>query len=301
MVVAASSGYMSKTRIEIDGDSGFCFGVVNAIEKAEQELATSNHLYCLGDIVHNSDEVDRLSTAGLEVIEHEDLPSLKNTKLLFRAHGEPPSVYEMARSNQVEVIDATCPVVLALQKRIRKAYQERMGVQIVIYGKKGHAEVNGLVGQTDGNAIVVESEADLKDVDFNKPIVLFSQTTKSIDGFKKLVDTINAQIYDVTQFVYYDTICRQVANRMDNIRKFAKAHELIFFVSGKKSSNGKVLYEECKKQNESTFFVSSADEVNETMLRPVASIGICGATSTPKWQMEAVKEKLKTLIENVSD
>lgn len=301
MVVAASSGYMSKTRIEIDGDSGFCFGVVNAIEKAEQELATSNHLYCLGDIVHNSDEVDRLSTAGLEVIEHEDLPSLINTKLLFRAHGEPPSVYEMARSNQVEVIDATCPVVLALQKRIRKAYQERMGVQIVIYGKKGHAEVNGLVGQTDGNAIVVESEADLKDVDFNKPIVLFSQTTKSIDGFKKLVDTINAQIYDATQFVYYDTICRQVANRMDNIRKFAKAHDLIFFVSGKKSSNGKVLYEECKKQNESTFFVSSADEVNETMLRPVASIGICGATSTPKWQMEAVKEKLKTLIENVSD
>lgn len=292
---------MSKTRIEIDTDSGFCFGVVNAIEKAEQELSTSHHLYCLGDIVHNSDEVERLSKAGLEVIEHKDLSSLKDTTLLFRAHGEPPAVYKQAKNNGITIIDATCPVVLALQKRILKAYTDYPLSQIVIYGKKGHAEVNGLVGQTEGNAIVVENEADLKDVDFNKPIVLFSQTTKSIDGFNGLVKRISEQIYDVTQFIYYDTICRQVANRMGNIRKFAKAHELIFFVSGKKSSNGKVLYEECKKQNESTYFVSSADEVTETMLRPVSSIGICGATSTPKWQMEAVKEKLKTLIKNVSD
>lgn len=292
---------MCEVMIEIDKDSGFCFGVVNAIEKAEQELKKSSHLYCLGDIVHNSDEVERLSKAGLEVIEHADLPALHNTKLLFRAHGEPPAVYEQARKNEVEIIDATCPVVLALQKRILKAYQQYPQAQIVIYGKKGHAEVNGLVGQTAGNAIVVENEADLKDVDFQKPIVLFSQTTKSIDGFKALVEQIEQKMQDASQFTYYDTICRQVANRMGNIRKFAREHELIFFVSGKKSSNGKVLFEECKKQNEKTYFVSSPDEITSAMYAGEKSIGICGATSTPKWQMEAVKDKLKILIENVSD
>lgn len=287
--------------IEIDKDSGFCFGVVNAIEKAEQELKHSGSLYCLGDIVHNSDEVERLSGAGLMVIGHEDLASLKATKLLFRAHGEPPAVYDQARANAIEIIDATCPVVLALQKRISKAYREFPVSQIVIYGKKGHAEVNGLVGQTDGSAIVVENEDDLKDVDFQRPIILFSQTTKSIDGFNSLVEKITEQIFDPGQFTYYDTICRQVANRMANIRKFAKEHDLIFFVSGKKSSNGKVLYEECKRQNERTFFVSSADEIEMSMLNNEKNIGICGATSTPKWQMEAVKEKLKKLIKNVSD
>lgn len=292
---------MSNVVIEIDQDSGFCFGVVNAIEKAEQELKQSHHLYCLGDIVHNSDEVERLSKEGLEVIEHKDLPSLHHTKLLFRAHGEPPVVYKQARANQVEIIDATCPVVLALQKRILKAYQQFPDAQIVIYGKKGHAEVNGLVGQTSGHAIVLESEADLKDVDFSKPIVLFSQTTKSIDGFNSLVSAIEQKMFDVSMFTYYDTICRQVANRMGNIRKFAREHELIFFVSGKKSSNGKVLFEECKKQNAKTYFVSSPDEITPAMYAGETSIGICGATSTPKWQMEAVKIKLKILIENVSN
>lgn len=292
---------MQQVVIEIDVDSGFCFGVVNAIDKAEQELKQSGQLYCLGDIVHNSDEVDRLSKAGLDVIEHKDLPNLHHTKLLFRAHGEPPAVYEQAKANEITIIDATCPVVLALQKRIYKAYRENPTAQIVIYGKKGHAEVNGLVGQTQGKAIVVENEADLVDVDFTRPVVLFSQTTKSIDGFNNLVAQIKEKIVDVSQFTYYDTICRQVANRMGNIRKFAREHELIFFVSGKKSSNGKVLFEECKKQNEKTYFVSSPQEITPQMYQGEKSIGICGATSTPKWQMQAVKEKLKILIGNVSD
>jgi 4-hydroxy-3-methylbut-2-enyl diphosphate reductase len=291
--------------IEIDGDSGFCFGVVNAIQKAEQELSVSNQLYCLGDIVHNSEEVERLSKAGLAVIEHADLANLHDTKLLFRAHGEPPMVYDQARANGVEIIDATCPVVLALQKRIRKAFEQYPEAQIVIYGKKGHAEVNGLVGQTDGKAIVVENEDDLQDVDFNKPIILFSQTTKSIEGFKSLVDKIKEQIFDVEQFTYYDTICRQVANRMANMRNFAQKHKLIFFVGDRKSSNGKVLYEECAKQNPSgTFFVSSPNDLSETMCSCIErcaysaqSIGICGATSTPKWQMEAVKNRITQIID----
>lgn len=291
--------------IEIDGNSGFCFGVVNAIEKAEQELKESGHLYCLGDIVHNSDEVNRLSEAGLEVIEHEDLPSLKNTKLLFRAHGEPPTVYKQAQNNGISIIDATCPVVLALQKRILKAYTDYPLSQIVIYGKKGHAEVNGLVGQTDGKAIVVENEDDLKDVDFTKPIILFSQTTKSTDGFYSLIEKIKTQISDVENFTYNDTICRQVANRMANMRNFAQKHQLIFFVGDRKSSNGKVLYEECAKQNPlGTFFVSSPNDIAEGMCLSIErcaysaqSIGICGATSTPKWQMEAVKNKIKEIVD----
>ncbi len=291
--------------IEIDSNSGFCFGVVNAIEKAEQELKESGHLYCLGDIVHNSDEVNRLSAAGLEVIEHEDLSSLKNTKLLFRAHGEPPAVYKQAQGNGVSIIDATCPVVLALQKRILKAYTDFPLSQIVIYGKKGHAEVNGLVGQTDGKAIVVENEDDLKDVDFSKPIILFSQTTKSTDGFYGLIEKIKAQVTDLENFTYNDTICRQVANRMANMRQFAQKHKLIFFVGDRKSSNGKVLFEECSKQNPlGTFFVSSPNDISEGMRVSVKacanaaqSIGICGATSTPKWQMEAVKNKIKEIVD----
>ena len=235
MVNETSRKGMQHPCVDIDNDSGFCFGVVNAIQKAEQELATSHHLYCLGDIVHNSDEVERLSKAGLQVIEHKDLAMLCNTKLLFRAHGEPPKVYEQARSNGVEIIDATCPVVLALQKRILKAWTENPNAQIVIYGKKGHAEVNGLVGQTQGEAIVVEHEDEIENIDFSKPIYLFSQTTKSIEGFKKLVEEIKSRMVEGVDFVYYDTICRQVANRMDNIKKFAREHDLVFFVSGKKN------------------------------------------------------------------
>ena len=291
---------MQKVIIEIDEDSGFCFGVVNAIKKAEEELDEKGGLYCLGDIVHNSDEVERLSKKGLKIIDHDDLSKLTNTKVLLRAHGEPPTTYKVAAANNVEILDATCPVVLALQKRILKAWTENPNAQIVIYGKKGHAEVNGLVGQTQGEAIVIEHEDEIENIDYSKPIYLFSQTTKSIEGFKKLVDEIKSRMDEGVDFVYYDTICRQVANRMDNIKKFAREHDLVFFVSGKKSSNGKVLFEECKKQNANTYFVSSAEEVDINVLsgKP-KSIGICGATSTPKWQMQEVKDKLKNIINYV--
>ena len=291
---------MQQVIIEIDEDSGFCFGVVNAIKKAEEELDEKGGLYCLGDIVHNSDEVERLAKKGLKIIDHDDLSKLTNTKVLLRAHGEPPATYKVAATNNVEILDATCPVVLALQKRILKAWTENPNAQIVIYGKKGHAEVNGLVGQTQGEAIVIEHEDEIENIDYSKPIYLFSQTTKSIEGFKKLVDEIKSRMDEGVGFVYYDTICRQVANRMDNIKKFAREHDLVFFVSGKKSSNGKVLFEECKKQNANTYFVSSAEEVDINVLsREPKSIGICGATSTPKWQMQEVKDKLKNIINYV--
>lgn len=291
---------MQSVIIEIDEDSGFCFGVVNAIKKAEEELDTVGSLYCLGDIVHNSDEVERLSRKGLKIIDHDDLSKLTDTKVLLRAHGEPPATYKLALTNNVEIVDATCPVVLALQKRILKAWTENPGAQIVIYGKKGHAEVNGLVGQTQGEAIVVENENEIDNIDFSKQIFLFSQTTKSLEGFKILVEKIKERMNEGVNFVYYDTICRQVANRMDNIRKFAREHDLVIFVSGKKSSNGKVLFEECKKQNSNTYFVSSADEVEMSMLSDKPRlIGICGATSTPKWQMQEVKDKLLTIINYV--
>ena len=291
---------MQSVIIEIDEDSGFCFGVVNAIKKAEEELDTVGSLYCLGDIVHNSDEVERLSKKGLKIIDHDDLSKLTDTKVLLRAHGEPPATYKLALSNNVEIVDATCPVVLALQKRILKAWTENPGAQIVMYGKKGHAEVNGLVGQTQGEAIVVENENEIDNIDFSKQIFLFSQTTKSLEGFKILVEKIKERMNEGVNFVYYDTICRQVANRMDNIRKFAREHDLVIFVSGKKSSNGKVLFEECKKQNSNTYFVSSADEVEMSMLSDNPRfIGICGATSTPKWQMQEVKDKLLTIINYV--
>ena len=291
---------MQQVMIEIDEDSGFCFGVVNAIKKAEEELDEKGGLYCLGVIVHNSDEVERLAKKGLKVIDHDDLSKLTNTKVLLRAHGEPPTTYKVAAVNNVEILDATCPVVLALQKRILKAWTENPNAQIVIYGKKGHAEVNGLVGQTQGEAIVIEHEDEIENIDYSKPIYLFSQTTKSIEGFQKLVDEIKSRMDEGVDFVYYDTICRQVANRMDNIKKFAREHDLVFFVSGKKSSNGKVLFEECKKQNANTYFVSSAEEVDINVLsgKP-KSIGICGATSTPKWQMQEVKDKLKNIINYV--
>ncbi|MBR3871406.1 MAG: 4-hydroxy-3-methylbut-2-enyl diphosphate reductase [Paludibacteraceae bacterium] len=291
---------MQPVIIEIDEDSGFCFGVVNAIKKAEEELDTVGSLYCLGDIVHNSDEVERLSKKGLKIIDHDDLSKLTDTKVLLRAHGEPPATYKLALTNNVEIVDATCPVVLALQKRILKAWTENPGAQVVIYGKKGHAEVNGLVGQTQGEAIVVENENEIDNIDFSKQIFLFSQTTKSLEGFKILVEKIKERMNEGVNFVYYDTICRQVANRMDNIRKFAREHDLVIFVSGKKSSNGKVLFEECKKQNSNTYFVSSADELEMSMLSDKPRlIGICGATSTPKWQMQEVKDKLLTIINYV--
>ena len=285
-------------KVEIDEGSGFCFGVVTAIHKAEEELAKGETLYCLGDIVHNSREVDRLKTMGLITINREEFKQLKNAKVLLRAHGEPPETYIIARENNIEIIDATCPVVLRLQKRIRQGYladsdEEK---QIVIYGKSGHAEVLGLVGQTDGKAIVIEKAEEAKKLDLNKSIRLFSQTTKSLDEFQEIVEYFKQHISPEATFEYYDTICRQVANRMPKLREFAATHDLIFFVSGKKSSNGKMLFEECLKVNANTHLIDNEKEIDPSLLQNVKSIGVCGATSTPKWLMEKIYNHIRTLI-----
>ena len=285
-------------KVEIDEGSGFCFGVVTAIHKAEEELAKGETLYCLGDIVHNSREVDRLKTMGLITINREEFKQLKNAKVLLRAHGEPPETYIIARENNIEIIDATCPVVLRLQKRIRQGYladsdEEK---QIVIYGKSGHAEVLGLVGQTDGKAIVIEKAEEAKKLDLNKSIRLFSQTTKSLDEFQEIVEYFKQHISPEATFEYYDTICRQVANRMPKLREFAATHDLIFFVSGKKSSNGKMLFEECLKVNANSHLIDNEKEIDPSLLQNVKSIGVCGATSTPKWLMEKSYNQIRTLI-----
>lgn len=285
-------------KVEIDEGSGFCFGVVTAIHKAEEELAKGEILYCLGDIVHNSREVDRLKTMGLITINREEFRQLKNAKVLLRAHGEPPETYMIARENNIEIIDATCPVVLRLQKRIRQGYladsdEEK---QIVIYGKSGHAEVLGLVGQTDGKAIVIEKAEEAKKLDLNKSIRLFSQTTKSLDEFQEIVEYFKQHISPEATFEYYDTICRQVANRMPKLREFAATHDLIFFVSGKKSSNGKMLFEECLKVNANSHLIDNEKEIDPSLLQNVKSIGVCGATSTPKWLMEKIYNHIRTLI-----
>ncbi|UYI75942.1 MAG: 4-hydroxy-3-methylbut-2-enyl diphosphate reductase [Bacteroides xylanisolvens] len=285
-------------KVEIDEGSGFCFGVVTAIHKAEEELAKGETLYCLGDIVHNSREVDRLKTMGLITINREEFKQLKNAKVLLRAHGEPPETYMIARENNIEIIDATCPVVLRLQKRIRQGYladsdEEK---QIVIYGKSGHAEVLGLVGQTDGKAIVIEKAEEAKKLDLNKSIRLFSQTTKSLDEFQEIVEYFKQHISSEATFEYYDTICRQVANRMPKLREFAATHDLIFFVSGKKSSNGKMLFEECLKVNANSHLIDNEKEIDPSLLQNVKSIGVCGATSTPKWLMEKIYNHIRTLI-----
>lgn len=284
----------NKVKVEIDKGSGFCFGVVNAISSAERELKNTDILYCLGDIVHNSLEVERLESMGLRTIEHDEFARLEGKKVLLRAHGEPPSTYETAQKNNITIVDATCPVVLQLQKRIHRCYLESgpAGVQLVIYGKKGHAEVNGLVGQTDGNAIVVEKVEDLDKLDFSKSVALFSQTTKSLDGFRNIVSEIEKRINPEVSFKYYDTICRQVANRLPNIQKFAKAHDWIYFVAGKKSSNGKMLFDECRKANLNSVFISDASEITESLPQNIETVGVCGATSTPKWLMEKVANKV---------
>ncbi|MEG1685501.1 MAG: 4-hydroxy-3-methylbut-2-enyl diphosphate reductase [Bacteroides sp.] len=282
-------------KVEIDSGSGFCFGVVTAINKAEEELSKRKILYCLGDIVHNSKEVERLKGMGLVTINHEEFKQLHHVKVLLRAHGEPPETYDIAKKNNIEIIDATCPVVLKLQRQI-KLEQTKIGKnekQIVIYGKNGHAEVLGLVGQTNDKAIVIESLEETKLLDFDKDIRLYSQTTKSLDGFREIVAYIKKHISPSKSFEYYDTICRQVANRIPNIRSFAASHDLIFFVSGKKSSNGKMLFSECKKVNSNSHLIDSSKEIEITLLKGITSIGICGATSTPKWLMEEIAEHIK--------
>ena len=284
--------------IEIDQGSGFCFGVTRAIGKAEEELNKDGHLFCLGDIVHNGKECDRLQRLGLTTINHKELKDINKSKVLLRAHGEPPSTYLLAQKNEIEIIDATCPVVLHLQERIKKEYDadHEHKKQIVIFGKNGHAEVLGLVGQTEGTAIVIESIEDLHKLDYNKDICLYSQTTKPLDEFRRIVEYIKEHISSEATFTYYDTICRQVANRMPNIREFANKHDVILFVCGKKSSNGRVLFKECKDANPRSYMIDTANEIDLRWLQDCNSIGICGATSTPKWLMEECKIKIEELL-----
>lgn len=279
-------------QIEIDKGSGFCFGVTTAIKKAEEELEKSGKLYCLGDIVHNGMEVERLHKAGLITIDHEELKSLHHVKVLLRAHGEPPETYVLAEKNHIDIIDATCPVVLQLQKRIKRQYDSNPNAQIVIFGKNGHAEVLGLVGQTESKAIVIEKFEDVKQLDFTHDIYLYSQTTKSLEEFQRIIEYCQEYIVGNAIFKSFDTICRQVANRMPNIAAFASKHDVILFVSGRKSSNGKVLFNECKSVNANSYQIESAEEIDMQWLVGKNSVGICGATSTPKWLMEKCKEKI---------
>lgn len=279
-------------QIEIDDGSGFCFGVTTAIRKAEEELAAGKTLYCLGDIVHNGMECERLRSMGLITINHDELKALHDVKVLLRAHGEPPETYEIARRNNIEIIDATCPVVLQLQRRIKREYDSNPDAQIVIFGKPGHAEVLGLVGQTNSKAIVIAGIDDAKALDFKRDIYLYSQTTKSLDEFHRIIDYIQEHISPEATFRSFDTICRQVANRMPNISSFAKRHDLILFVCGRKSSNGKVLFNECKSVNPNSHLIEGPDEIKREWIEGIDTIGICGATSTPKWLMERCRDRI---------
>lgn len=285
--------------IEIDSESGFCFGVVTAIRKAEEELADGSPLFCLGDIVHNSAEVERLCDKGLITINHDRISSLPaGSKMLLRAHGEPPSTYREAHARGIRIIDATCPVVLKLQQRIKTRCETPGTVpQIVIYGKAGHAEVNGLVGQTEGRAIVVEDIAGLERVDFNRDIALYSQTTKSLEGFHAIKAEIERRKAPHTTFEWYDTICRQVANRTGHLAEFARRKDVVLFVAGAKSSNGKVLYNRCREINPRTYLLSGPEQLRSEWLEGAESIGICGATSTPRWLMDVVAEKARQIID----
>lgn len=273
--------------VTIDNDSGFCFGVVYAIDMAEEILAEDGYLYCLGDIVHNDEEVSRLKLMGLQIISHDDLPNIKNEKVLIRAHGEAPETYRTALENNITLIDASCPVVLKLQNRIKNTYDSNE--KVLIFGKHGHAEVIGLQGQTNNEALVFQDISELDNVELPQKFTLYSQTTKSTDKFYQIKDELISRGYEVKA---NDTICRQVSNRYDDLRKFVVNYDKIIFVSGKKSSNGKVLFEVCKQTNPNTYFISSEEELNLEMFKPNEKVGICGATSTPMWLMEKVKAKI---------
>ena len=286
--------------VTIDPNSGFCFGVTRAIRQAEDYLQKGS-LFCLGDIVHNGQEVERLERMGLQTIDYDTLRELRYGRVLFRAHGEPPSTYRIAQDNELEVIDATCPVVKKLQERIRETYRVHPEAQIVIFGKKGHAEVIGLMGQTHNTALVIESVQDLERLDYGKPIYLFSQTTKSVEMFREIVAEINRRrgvLYDngedeMPAFEWHDTICRNVSNRVDELKAFVRDKDMVYFVGGQKSSNAKVLFAHCLEANPNTVFLSSPEEITELpAVAADAEIGICGATSTPLWLMQAVRDKL---------
>lgn len=294
-------------QVTIDSNSGYCFGVEFAIKMAEDEMEQSDKLYCLGDIVHNAMEVKRLSEKGLVIIDREELEELRDCKVLIRAHGEPPETYRTALENNIELIDASCPVVLKLQHRVKSAFDrmEREEGQIVIYGKKGHAEVIGLTGQTLEKAIVVMEDSDLDKIDYNRPVTLFSQTTKSTKGFYAISEKIEERIREakgeLTQmdFNSNDSICRQVSNREPQLLKFAQENDVILFVSGKKSSNGKALHQVCLSQNARSYFIESETEVSPEWFGSEDKVGICGATSTPRWLMEQVKQKIEDLKEEL--
>jgi 4-hydroxy-3-methylbut-2-en-1-yl diphosphate reductase len=282
--------------VTIDKNSGYCFGVEFAIKMAEDEMEVADKLYCLGDIVHNDMEVKRLMEKGLVVIDREQLQELTDCKVLIRAHGEPPETYRLAIQNNIELIDASCPVVLKLQHRVKTAFDkmEKEEGQIVIYGKKGHAEVIGLTGQTLEKAIVVMEEKDLDKIDFSRPVTLFSQTTKSTKGFYDLKEKIEARIVaakgQLTEldFNANDSICRQVSNREPQLQRFSKENDVVIFVSGKKSSNGKALFQVCQQENPKSYFIENESEIEPTWFAGASSVGICGATSTPMWLMEQV-------------
>tara|TARA_R110002020_G_scaffold320036_1_gene536089 strand:+ start:552 stop:1448 length:897 start_codon:yes stop_codon:yes gene_type:complete len=294
-------------QVTIDKNSGYCFGVEFAIKMAEDEMEQSDQLYCLGDIVHNDMEVSRLSAKGLVVIDREQLSELHDCKVLIRAHGEPPETYRTAIENNIELIDASCPVVLKLQHRVKSAFDkmEREEGQIVIYGKKGHAEVIGLTGQTLEKAIVVMEDSDLDKIDYTRPVTLFSQTTKSTKGFyaisQKIEERIQAAKQELTRetFNANDSICRQVSNREPQLHRFSQENDVILFVSGKKSSNGKALYQVCLGQNERSYFIENETEIDSAWFQKDEKVGICGATSTPMWLMEQVKTYVESLEEGV--
>jgi len=277
-------------QVTIDGDSGFCFGVVYAIDMAEEILAEQGYLYCLGDIVHNDEEVERLKAKGLRIISHDDLPNLENEKVLIRAHGESPETYKIALEKNITLIDASCPVVLKLQNRIKNSFDDKE--QILIFGKHGHAEVIGLQGQTNNNALVFQDLAELDEADLPNAFTLYSQTTKSTEKFYQIKEELISRGYEIKA---HDTICRQVSNRDKELPEFVKNFDKVVFVSGKKSSNGKVLYEVCRKYNSNTYFVSNVGELNSSMFAPGEKVGICGATSTPMWLMEEIKVALLAL------
>lgn len=288
----------SKILIEIDKSSGFCFGVVNAISQAEEELNTNGKFYCLGQIVHNSEEEQRLQALGLETITHKDLDNLKGKKVLLRAHGEPPSTYKKAIENNITLIDASCPVVLKLQAKVKQGWEEmkKVGGQVIIFGKKGHAEVIGLIGQTDGNAIVIESINELDSLNLSKPTELFAQTTKSADDYKAVAHELERRLNAKSiPFKAHNSICGQVANRKKELIEFSKNHNVILFVSGKNSSNGNMLYQVCKSINPKTYFVSAPTDLEKEWFINTKTVGICGATSTPFWMMEKVALKVKQM------
>lgn len=277
-------------QVTIDKDSGFCFGVVYAIDMAEEILDEDGYLYCLGDIVHNDEEVARLKAKGLRIIGHQDLEGLRNEKVLIRAHGEAPETYRIALENNITLIDASCPVVLKLQNRIKTSYDENE--KILIFGKHGHAEVIGLQGQTNNEALVFQDLEELDAVELPPAFTLYSQTTKSVDKFYAIKEELLRRGYEVKA---NDTICRQVSNRYEDLGDFARQYDKIVFVSGKKSSNGKVLYDVCRQANENSYFISGAEELDPTLFLEGETVGICGATSTPMWLMKDVKRALEQL------